>query len=315
MNKPILLLQWMQNKTPIKIHADAKELRQLLNDTVFDGYKPEDDTVIVTAVQPTAVELSGHNWTESCEHDVIDWDAMLDVKLDDGEDGYLAQAKRFLAATSTILEIKFQYTGVYGSFNDNTVRDVYKFTLRNSKHTYTSGFGNSIANSEYWEIGDFLPGKNDGGPGIRLLNDGWDNEDVDWVIMIRKRMQEVVQKYRKQYPNGLTEQVAKSFKEDAWAQTAYARHRLNRINNQKEKILGYVIRKNERTEPNAYDILACLSPNYCEDFGDFCHEFGYSSSPEGIRHAESVWQAVLAQDNAIKLLWTEDEIEMLNEIQ
>lgn len=60
---------------------------------------------------------------------------------------YDKQAQDFLDATGTKFEIVYQYTGKYFE-GDTESRDIYRFTLSNSRFTYSSTFGDSIFNTE-----------------------------------------------------------------------------------------------------------------------------------------------------------------------
>lgn len=60
-----------------------------------------------------------------------------------------------------------------------------------------------------------------------------------------------------------------------------------------------------------YDILACLNVDHSEDFEDFCESFGYDSDSISGR---DVYLAVRKETKNLKRLWTEKELELLNEI-
>lgn len=59
---------------------------------------------------------------------------------------YEQQAEDFLRATGTRISIRYLYTGGYFS-DDEAPRDVYEFTLTNTRGSYTGTFGDSIQNS------------------------------------------------------------------------------------------------------------------------------------------------------------------------
>ncbi len=66
-----------------------------------------------------------------------------------------------------------------------------------------------------------------------------------------------------------------------------------------------------KTKPTAYDVLACLT-NYDPDtFEEFCSSFGYD---EDSRKAEKVYKAVCEEWSNIKILYSNEEIEKLQEI-
>ena len=65
-------------------------------------------------------------------------------------------------------------------------------------------------------------------------------------------------------------------------------------------------------EPNAYSVLACLSPLYEDSFKDFCGAFGYD---EDSITAERIYRACIEQDRNIRKLWDISELEKLGKIQ
>lgn len=64
--------------------------------------------------------------------------------------------------------------------------------------------------------------------------------------------------------------------------------------------------------PTEYDVLTCLTKYDVGSFEDFCHEFGYD---EDSRTAERIYKAVLKEYDGVCKLWSEEEIEELQEIQ
>ena len=63
--------------------------------------------------------------------------------------------------------------------------------------------------------------------------------------------------------------------------------------------------------PSEYSILACLTKYDPESFEDFCSEFGYN---EDSRNAERTYSAVVKEWQNVCMIWTDDEIEELREI-
>lgn len=64
-------------------------------------------------------------------------------------------------------------------------------------------------------------------------------------------------------------------------------------------------------EPTAYDVLACLTKNDPGTFEDFCNDFGYDTDS---RTAEKTFKAVVNEWQNIAMLYTDKEIEALQEI-
>lgn len=64
-------------------------------------------------------------------------------------------------------------------------------------------------------------------------------------------------------------------------------------------------------EPTAYDVLACITKYDPGTFEDFCSEFGYDTDS---RSAEKIYKAVVKEFDNICKLFTDSEIEQLQEI-
>ncbi len=64
-------------------------------------------------------------------------------------------------------------------------------------------------------------------------------------------------------------------------------------------------------EPKPYDVLACLTKHEVGSFEDFCSDFDYVTDS---RTAEKTYKAVLNEWNNVKMLYTDKEIEALQEI-
>ena len=67
-----------------------------------------------------------------------------------------------------------------------------------------------------------------------------------------------------------------------------------------------------KTPPTPYGVIACLQKYDVGNFEDFCSEFGYD---EDSRKAEKVYKAVLDEYQHVCMLFTSDELELMQEIQ
>lgn len=67
-----------------------------------------------------------------------------------------------------------------------------------------------------------------------------------------------------------------------------------------------------KKEPTAYDILAFLQKYDCGSFSDFCSDFGYEIDS---RIAKKTYKSVVNEFINIDKLFTEEQIEKLQEIQ
>ena len=64
-------------------------------------------------------------------------------------------------------------------------------------------------------------------------------------------------------------------------------------------------------EPTAYDVLACLTKYDVGTFEDFCSEFGYD---EDSKTADKIYTTVCREFDNVCKIWTDVEIELLQEI-
>lgn len=67
----------------------------------------------------------------------------------------------------------------------------------------------------------------------------------------------------------------------------------------------------ETLKPGAYDILACLSLVYEDNFEDWCDSYGYDSDS---KTADKTYTACIEQDRQLRRLFTTEELEQLEEI-
>lgn len=72
---------------------------------------------------------------------------------------------------------------------------------------------------------------------------------------------------------------------------------------------------NGDSEPDDYSILACLDICYCDDIDEFMCEFGYSvPDTHTMDQMNAIWNSIQKQNEGIKLVFNEDQIEKLHEI-
>lgn len=76
--------------------------------------------------------------------------------------------------------------------------------------------------------------------------------------------------------------------------------------------LGRQLKEVKGIPPTAYDVLTCLQKYGVGTFEDFCSEFGYD---EDSRTAEKTYKAVVKEYDNVCKIWTDEEIEELQEIQ
>jgi hypothetical protein len=91
---------------------------------------------------------------------------------------------------------------------------------------------------------------------------------------------------------------------------------LTLVNDKKQatKIKGayQIIKNKEFQELTIYDVLGCLQKYDVGDLKNFCLEFGYD---EDSRTAEKIYNAVVNEYNNLKLLFSDEELNKMGEIQ
>jgi len=83
---------------------------------------------------------------------------------------YDQQTISFLESTGTIFDIRYEYTGHY-FLSDTEKRDIYTFTLKNSKGEYSAKFGDSLQNSARRLLRDPLAVRKSGKSDLQLVKD------------------------------------------------------------------------------------------------------------------------------------------------
>jgi hypothetical protein len=94
------------------------------------------------------------------------------------------------------------------------------------------------------------------------------------------------------------------------------------INNTKRLENAQNLKEKTEYKPTKYDVLACLNVDYSEDFEDFCSNFGYEENDFDNKKnnfinesAFVIYKAVQKETENLKLLFSEEEIELLHEVQ
>lgn len=76
---------------------------------------------------------------------------------------------------------------------------------------------------------------------------------------------------------------------------------------------SFNVSKNPNKEvPNAYSLLSVITKSDPGTFDEFCNEFGYDNDSIS---AKETWQAVREEWNDVRALFTDSELEELQEIQ
>lgn len=78
-----------------------------------------------------------------------------------------------------------------------------------------------------------------------------------------------------------------------------------------EMLKLFDIDKKEFDDSFNYNVLSCLKLDYSVDFEDFCDNYGYDT--DSIR-AEKAWLKTLEQNQALRAMYSAEELEQLNDI-
>jgi len=93
----------------------------------------------------------------------------------------------------------------------------------------------------------------------------------------------------------------------------YGHHKAGVSNTKNKPTPSYEWDKNkDQSVPTAYDVLTCLEKHEVGTFEDFCLNYGYDTDS---RRAEKTYHAVLEEYKNVKMIWSDEEIEKLQEIQ
>lgn len=240
---------------------------------------------------------------------------------------YEQHAIEFLASTKTSFKAEFKEFNSMPWDEDGKKRNIFKITLKNEKGKYSFDFGSSLNDSLKNANDTFIEKEIDLYCGLKY--EGLDPQYLSYSAKIKiedlknaktwKDCEKLIDKKR-------AEQIYKDFRK---ANTDKYRPVLNIItfNEWFERIVSRLIQKttelynknwgvgipkDEPTEPTAYDVLTCLTKYDPGTFENFCSDFGYDSDS---RKAYKTYKAVKREWSNVEILWTDEELEQLQEIQ
>ncbi len=192
---------------------------------------------------------------------------------------YNKQAEDFLKETGTKLKSEFIKHGKY--FEDDTEeRDIYEITLKKGDREFKFKFGQSLNNS-----------------GLRLFHDKEKTERTRHIgFIIPKEIREKQNAFNlknkdKKIYFGFNHIIREWFKREHF------------------NLSGLYWDLGE--EPKPYDVLASIQKSKVGDFNNFCGNFGYD---EDSKKAEKTYKAVCEEWDNIRILFSNEEIEKLQQI-
>lgn len=240
---------------------------------------------------------------------------------------YEQQAVDFLQKTKTSFVTEFLKFDYHWQ-GDKHKRNIFKITLSNDKHSYSFNFGASLNDSLenckdliYEEYLDFYAGlKYEGMPKQKYLS----YSDKIPISEIQRRHESSIP-LESLISKSKAEQIYKEFK--AANTSKHVNVNIMPVGEWIDKLKGAMVKKcyeivdknfgkeiqtKTISHPNAYDILACLQKGDPGTFENFCGDFGYDQDS---RKAEKTYHAVVDEWKNIEKLFTEEELELLQEIQ
>lgn len=238
---------------------------------------------------------------------------------------YEQAAIDFLAKTNTKMEVEFLKFDYHFS-GDSQKRNIFKITLSNSRHKYSFNFGASL-NDSLSNVKDI---SND-----KILNfffglkfEGLKVKYLSFRKYIKYDELKGLKTF-KDYANYLPKNEIEKIYNDFVKENTSKYQRLVNIlpfDEFFEKITQKLLQESTKLEngnwgegiqaanvihPTAYDVLACIEKYEVGSFEDFCGNFGYDTDS---RNAVKVYKAVRKESENVRKLFTEQEIELLQEI-
>jgi hypothetical protein len=254
---------------------------------------------------------------------------------------YDQQAIDFLASTQTKFTSDFKEFGSMPWDKDGAKRNIFTITLQNGKHAYSFCFGSSINDSckETKRAKIQNEGETDVFTGFAHMTGDKYKVIFSHTIKTTFATLRAIQSGEKDYSELLNiKTIENDFNEYLKSIKTYNGKKLNfghgptvkgydidEIYSRIRKRISETIKElseeqetfhtdqaDEIVHPSAYDVLTCLTKYDPGTFENFCSEFGYDTDS---RSAVRTYKSVRKEWNAVSKLFTETEIEQLQEIQ
>lgn len=250
---------------------------------------------------------------------------------------YEQQAIDFLTSTQTKFASEFKEFGSMPFDQDGMKRNIFTVTLQNDRHAYSFCFGSSLAesckpHSEFEYSNDkkelyfgFTQGIEKEiafritiEPTYTTLREVYDNRT--WLSLFDpKQITEAYENYREQVEisNAKARRKRESTHIVKSQRDIENDFLIPQVIRQVVKLketkgeLG-ILQADEILHPTAYDVLTCLTKSDPGTFENFCSEYGYDTDS---RSAVRTYKSVRKEWNAVSKLFSDKEIEQLQEIQ
>ncbi len=217
-------------------------------------------------------------------------------------------------------------------FSDDTeARDVYNITLKRGDKSYTFDFGQSIAKScntvkvkqtdlvdEIEVFAGFQIYKRTASIYFTLYKkDDW---KYDLLDLVNKLEENWFDNYKSTSPYWDAKYKEKKISKEVYADKVDCKGVLKNtastiiraVQRELEKETEKYVERLDKTPPTFYVILCCLTKYDPGDFNNFCDDYGYSN--DSIK-ALKTYEAVKTEFVAMQSLFSDEELELLTEIQ
>lgn len=248
---------------------------------------------------------------------------------------YEQQAVGFLAKTNTHFIVKFVKHDKHFD-DDDEKRNIYKITLKRGENKYIFNFGQSISESckeievkksetlDSIEVFAGLSSKYSGIVSVKFKLFKKDEFNIN-----DEKLLELVQNMEKQYFTQVDNKNKALYKrfENGEISRNYLNSKLvgaklqngafyqciqNAIKRELSETITKYIESDSKIPPTAYDVLACLTKSDPGTLEDFCNEYGYDLDS---KKAEKTYKAVKDEYNNVCMLFSDEEMAELSEIQ
>jgi len=240
---------------------------------------------------------------------------------------YEQQAIDFLASTQTTFTSVFKEFGSMPFDTDGAKRNIFTITLQNARHKYSFCFGSSLQDSLKNPADTFIDKEIDLYYGLKFS--GLNSEYLSYSAKVKiedlknaktfnecaklidkKKAEEIYTKFRKDNTDKYRPNLnIISFNE--WFEKIVSRL-VQHTTELSNKNWGVGIQKESIEHPSAYDALTCLTKYDPGTFENFCSEYGYDLDS---RKAVRTYKSVRKEWSAVSKLFSDSEIEQLQEIQ
>lgn len=240
---------------------------------------------------------------------------------------YDKQAQDFLDKTGTSFTSQFYKFGKHFD-DDKQDRNIFDITLKNDRHTYMLRFGSSLNDSlnnsndvmiedpmefyyglkyeglkrQFMSYSDKIPIKR-----IKEISD----KGLNYASLVdKKKALEIRDEFIKSNTTKYSVCV-NVMNPKEWVERIQSKM-IDKCVAIRQKNFGVGIQADEIKHPRPYDVLACLTKYDPRTFENFCGEYGYDTDS---RKAERVYHAVVDEWKNVAMLFNEEELQLLQDIQ